>query len=283
MCFCNLVKFFKLQAISAGYYFLLMEGKIFEVRLIPEFSGAATDIPIVEWVENVELVCELCAMKNVKHVLPFRLWGGVLAIYRQLSADHKADAEQIKQALITAYAADELKHMTNSSLENFARVRRWTSFLLSSDDWPGWWGDRCPNIGWRAHSSLDYPNTLNISYVPHPGWKRWVQNSYWPERELSWLTTKALQNWPPPPPVKHLQNQKCTMTIENLSFTGVVVPTTWRGTACRIAKRNRTVRCAWFIVRRIATGAVALDLQHRSTKKMPKGRRHQHQSPPRST
>ena len=39
-----------------------MEGKMFDVRLILEFSGAATDIPIVEWVENVELVSELCTM-----------------------------------------------------------------------------------------------------------------------------------------------------------------------------------------------------------------------------
>ena len=30
-----------------------MEGKIFDIRLIPEFSGAATDMPIVKWVENV--------------------------------------------------------------------------------------------------------------------------------------------------------------------------------------------------------------------------------------
>ena len=97
---------FKLQAISARYYFLAMEDKIFDVRLIPEFSGAATDMPIVEWVENIELVCELCAVKNVERVLPLRLRGGALAIYRQLSAEQKADAEQIKQALITAYAAD---------------------------------------------------------------------------------------------------------------------------------------------------------------------------------
>ena len=83
-----------------------MEGKIFDVRLIPEFSGAVTDMPIVEWVENVELVCELFAMKNVECVLPLRLQGGAFAVYRQLSAEQKADAEQIKQALITAYAAD---------------------------------------------------------------------------------------------------------------------------------------------------------------------------------
>ena len=79
---------------------------MFDIRLIPKFSGAVTDIPIFEWVENVELVCELCTMKNVERVLPLRLRGGALPIYRQLSAEQKADAEQIKQALITAYATD---------------------------------------------------------------------------------------------------------------------------------------------------------------------------------
>ena len=39
-------------------------------------------------------------------VLPLRLRGGALAIYRQLSVEQKADAEQIRQALITAYATD---------------------------------------------------------------------------------------------------------------------------------------------------------------------------------
>ena len=45
-------------------------------------------------------------MKKVERILPLRLRGGALAIYRQLSAEQKADAEQIKQALITAYATD---------------------------------------------------------------------------------------------------------------------------------------------------------------------------------
>ena len=65
-----------------------------------------TDMPIVERVENVELVCELCTMENVECVLPLRLQRGALAIYRQLSVEQKADAEQIKQAFITAYTTD---------------------------------------------------------------------------------------------------------------------------------------------------------------------------------
>ena len=97
---------FKLEAILAIYYLLVVEGKMFDVRLIPEFSGAATDMSIIKWVKNVELVCELCTMKNVECVLPLRLRSGALAIYRQLSAEQKADAEQINQALITAYATD---------------------------------------------------------------------------------------------------------------------------------------------------------------------------------
>ena len=76
---------FKLQAISARYNLLAMEDNMFDARLIPEFSCAVTDMPIVEWVENVELLCELCAMKNVERVLPLRLRGGALAIYKQLN------------------------------------------------------------------------------------------------------------------------------------------------------------------------------------------------------
>lgn len=83
-----------------------MEGKVFDVRLIPEFSGAPTDMPIVEWIENVELVCELCAMDKIERILPLRLRGGALAVYRQLSGEQRADAEQIKRALMTAYATD---------------------------------------------------------------------------------------------------------------------------------------------------------------------------------
>ena len=73
---------FKLQAILAIYNLLAMEGKMFDVQLIPEFNGAVTDMPIVKWVENMELVCEFCAIKNVECVLPLRLRRGALAIYR---------------------------------------------------------------------------------------------------------------------------------------------------------------------------------------------------------
>ena len=84
-----------------------MDGKAFDVWLIPEFSGTMTDMPIVEWIENVELVCELCIMDKVKNILPLRLRGGALVMYRRLSKEQRADTEQIEQVLITAYATDK--------------------------------------------------------------------------------------------------------------------------------------------------------------------------------
>ena len=101
-----------------------MEGKIFDIRLIPKFSGAATDMLIVEWVENVELACEFCTMKNVERVLLLRLWGGALAIYRQLSAEQKADAEQIKQAFITTYATDAFNAYDQFVTWQLSQMRR---------------------------------------------------------------------------------------------------------------------------------------------------------------
>ena len=45
-------------------------------------------------------------MESVERLRPLGLRGGALAIYRQLSVEQKADEEQIKQALITAYTTD---------------------------------------------------------------------------------------------------------------------------------------------------------------------------------
>ena len=82
-----------------------MTGKAFDIRLIPKFSGAATDMPVVEWIENVELVCELCAMDRVEYVLTLHPRGGALAVYRQMS-QKRADSEEINKAHMTAYATD---------------------------------------------------------------------------------------------------------------------------------------------------------------------------------
>ena len=53
-----------------------MTSEAFDIQLIPEFSGAVTDMAIVEWLEDMDMVCELYAMYRVEHVLPLQLQGG---------------------------------------------------------------------------------------------------------------------------------------------------------------------------------------------------------------
>ena len=92
------------QLITKSYFgtrhSLVMMDKVFDIRLIQEFNGTTTDMPIFEWIENVELVCELCTMDRVKHVMLLRLQDGALAAYRQLSKK-RADPEEM-----TAYVSD---------------------------------------------------------------------------------------------------------------------------------------------------------------------------------
>ena len=39
---------------------LTMASRQFDIQLISEFSATATDMPIMEWLEDLELTCELC-------------------------------------------------------------------------------------------------------------------------------------------------------------------------------------------------------------------------------
>ena len=71
-------------------------------------------MPIVEWIENVELVCEFCAMDRVEHVLLLCLQGCALAVYRQLNKEQRADQEEIKK---TAYVTDAFGQFTAWQLQ----------------------------------------------------------------------------------------------------------------------------------------------------------------------
>ena len=54
-----------------------------ELRLIPEFSGDATQ-NVVEWLEKAELVCNMRGIAHLESVIPLRLTGGAFAVYQQL-------------------------------------------------------------------------------------------------------------------------------------------------------------------------------------------------------
>ena len=116
--------FFLLQAILAFLSTKMVDWG-FDIWSIPEFSGAATDLPIMECIENVELVCELCEMKRVKRVLPLWLRAGALAGYWQFIKEQRSNTEQIKQVLISAYMMDPF-----NTFEQFTTMilPKWNSF-----------------------------------------------------------------------------------------------------------------------------------------------------------
>ena len=62
------------------------------------------DEPIVEWLEQVEMICELSDKERVERILPLRLKDGTLTVYWQLTKERRADIEEIKYALTTAFA-----------------------------------------------------------------------------------------------------------------------------------------------------------------------------------
>ena len=83
-----------------------MARRPFNLWLIPEFRRVALDEPIIEWLECVEMICELADEERVKHILLLRLMGGALTVYHQLSKEQRADIEEIKRVLATVFAID---------------------------------------------------------------------------------------------------------------------------------------------------------------------------------
>ena len=83
-----------------------MASRQFDVRLIPEFSDAATDTPILEWLKDLKLTFELSQISKIEGVLPQQLKGAARETYRQLYKEQWDDIEEIKRALIKAYGTD---------------------------------------------------------------------------------------------------------------------------------------------------------------------------------
>ncbi|KFD54664.1 hypothetical protein M513_04364 [Trichuris suis] len=68
-----------------------MESSI-DVRIIPEFDGTH-GLPVVEWLQKVELVCSLRGVTDVAGVIPLRLTGGAFAVYLQVPYDERKYGE----------------------------------------------------------------------------------------------------------------------------------------------------------------------------------------------
>ena len=87
----------------------------FDVRLIPEFSGDGT---VSEWLDKVQLICDLRGVSDLTEVIPLRLTGGAFAVYQQLPATDRRDVDKIKSALIAAFSDDSF-----AAYEKFMRRR----------------------------------------------------------------------------------------------------------------------------------------------------------------
>ena len=79
---------------------------MFNLKLIPEFDGSASESSVVKWIEKAELVCKKCQMKYLEPIVPLRLMGGMFAVYQHLKEEEKEAFCQIKSPLFTAFATD---------------------------------------------------------------------------------------------------------------------------------------------------------------------------------
>ena len=48
----------------------------------------------------------MCGVDNIECVLPLKLRGGALSVYRPLTHDQREDLQQVKHALLAAFAPD---------------------------------------------------------------------------------------------------------------------------------------------------------------------------------
>ena len=101
-----------------------------ELRLIPEFSGDATQ-NVVEWLDKAELVCNLRGMAHLESVIPLRLTGGAFAVYQQLPDADKQDVLKITKALRTAFAVDSFTAYDQFVTRRLQPGRRWMCFWRS--------------------------------------------------------------------------------------------------------------------------------------------------------
>ena len=82
-----------------------MASPSFDIRLVPEFNG---DGDVVDWLEKVDMVCELqTPPADQLVVIPLRLRGGASAVYGQLTSDDRKDLDKVKGALKRAFAANK--------------------------------------------------------------------------------------------------------------------------------------------------------------------------------
>ena len=78
-----------------------------DLRLVPEFDGSTQ--PVSEWLEKLEIVCELLGVTDLHRIVPLRLTEGAFAVFQQLTPEQKQNYAEIKKALTSAFAFDKFQ------------------------------------------------------------------------------------------------------------------------------------------------------------------------------
>uniref|UniRef100_A0A5S6QMN4 CCHC-type domain-containing protein n=1 Tax=Trichuris muris TaxID=70415 RepID=A0A5S6QMN4_TRIMR len=81
------------------------DGRLCDLKLIPLFDGYSE--PVAEWLDKVQIMCDLFGVADIAKVLPLRLAGEAFAVYQQQTPEMRRDAEKVKQALLKAFAMDK--------------------------------------------------------------------------------------------------------------------------------------------------------------------------------
>ena len=90
----------------------------------------------MEWLEDLELTCELCKITKVERVLPLRLKCAAWETYWQLSKERQDDVEEIKHALIKAYGTDSFvafEQFTTRPLPSIQKRPQMSSWQTCND------------------------------------------------------------------------------------------------------------------------------------------------------
>ena len=93
------VNYCNLQGILANWssstFFYVLD-RMFDYQLIPEFGGAATNEPVIQWIQQVRMNCNLCKKMDVELILPSCPQDGTPTLYQQLNKEEKGSLQLIK-------------------------------------------------------------------------------------------------------------------------------------------------------------------------------------------
>ena len=156
---------------------------ISELRLIPEFDGASSDV--VEWVEKFEMVCRLRGIRDMQNVIPLRLTGGAFAVYLQLSEAQKTDYKAVKTALVSAFASDgfiAFEEFVGRKLRDGESVDVYLSDLRRLAALIGGLPEKALMFAFVAGLP---DNTHRLLRADHE-WSQWTCNRRWLELEPCW-------------------------------------------------------------------------------------------------